>query len=120
MRACAIPPEDRRKQVKLVGDDLVRHYGKKRFYTIKQVKEANRRQNISLDFGCWSHATFNSHADFDTYHESIGEQCDYLTMKAEMLESVSAATDTSWFDLDLSWMEFPDIDWSIFDFLDAP
>jgi hypothetical protein len=120
MRACAMPPEDRRKQVKLVGDDLVKHYGKKRFYTIKQVKEANRRQNISLDFGCWSHATFNTHADFDAYHESVGEQCDYLAMKAEMLGSVSTMADTSWFDLDLSWLEFPDIDWSIFDFLDVP
>jgi len=35
-----------------------------------------------------------------------------------MLLSVSNAADTSWFDVDLSWLEFPDIDWSIFDFFD--
>jgi hypothetical protein len=40
-------------------------------------------------------------------------------MKAEMLSSVSDATDTSWFDFDLSWLEFPDIDFSLFDFLDV-
>jgi len=39
-------------------------------------------------------------------------------MKSDMLSSVSNVTDSSWFDLDLSWLEFPDIDFSLFDFLD--
>ena len=39
-------------------------------------------------------------------------------MKGEMLSSVSTTADSSWFDLDLSWLEFPDIDLSLFDFLD--
>lgn len=121
MRACAISPPDRRNQVKRVGDDLVRQYGKKRFYTVQEVKDSNRRCDIPLDFGCWSHATFNTHSDFDAYHQSIGELCDYVAMKSEMLSSVSNATDTSIFDFDfdLSWLEFPDIDLSIFDFFDA-
>lgn len=118
MRACAISPVDRRRQVQLVGNDLVKHHGKRPYYTVQQVKDANRRQHIGFDVGCWSHATFNSHADFDAYHQSIGESCDYMAMKAEMLSSVSHAGDTARFDLDLSWLEFPDIDWSIFDFLD--
>lgn len=111
-------PADRRRQMKLVGDDLVKTYGRKQFYSVEEVKAANRRQHVSLDFGCWSHAAFNSHRDFDAYHQSIGESCDYVSMKADMLSSVSTATDTSWFDIDLSWLEFPDIDWSIFDFFD--
>ena len=118
MRACAIAPADRRKQVQLVGSDLVKHYGKKPYYSVQEVKDANRRQNINYDVGCWSHATFNTHSDFDSYHQSIGESCDYVAMKSDMLSSVSAATDTSWFDFDLSWLEFPDIDFSIFDFFD--
>jgi len=118
MRACAMKPTDRRRQVKAVGDDLVKNFGKKHFYSVEEVKAANRRQAISMDFGCWSHATFNTHKEFDVYHQSIGESCDYVGMKAEMLSSVSTATDTSWFDVDLSWLEFPDIDWSIFDFFD--
>lgn len=118
MRACAIAPSDRRDQVKRVGDDLVRHYGKKPYYTVQEVKDSNRRCSIGGDFGCWSHATFNSHQDFDAFHQAIGEQCDYAAMKREMLSSVSDCTDTLGFDIDLSWLEFPDIDWSIFDFLD--
>ncbi len=41
-------------------------------------------------------------------------------MKLDMLSSVSNGNELSWldFDIDLSWLEFPDIDWSIFDFFD--
>jgi hypothetical protein len=119
MTACALAPADKRRQVKKVGNDLVRHYGKRRYYTVQEVKDANRRQNIGLDFSCWSHATFNSHGDFDAYHRSMGEDCDYASMKAEMLASVSSADGASWFDIDLSWLEFPEIDWSVFDFFDV-
>lgn len=128
MPACEISPADRREQVRRVGNDLVRHYGKKKHYSVEEVKEANRRQAIEIDFGCWSHAVFNTHADFDAYHASIGEVCDYAGMKGRMLEAVStpsteavsaAAGDAAnWIDVDLSWLEFPDIDWSIFDFID--
>ncbi|WFP49788.1 hypothetical protein PL263_17010 [Methylomonas sp. EFPC3] len=118
MCACPLTPIDRARQVKLVGDDLVKNYGKKKYYSVREVKEANQRQGIGLDFCCWSHAVFNSHSDFDSYHQSLGESCNYAAMKAEMLSSVSTSTDSSWFDIDLSWLEFPDIDFSIFDFLD--
>jgi hypothetical protein len=118
--ACAISPGDRRNQVRLVGNDLVKQHGKKRYYTVQEVKNANRRQGINYDVACWSHAMFNSHEDFDKYHQSIGETCDYVSMKGEMVSSVSSGDESSWldFDLDMSWLEFPDINWSIFDFFD--
>lgn len=115
---------ERRQHVQRVGNDLVHHYGKRKYYTAHEVREANRRQNVDVDLACWSHAFFNSHSDFDQYHLGLGEACDYTAMKAEMLASVSVdslrSSSTSWFDidLDLSWLEFPDIDWSIFDFFD--
>ena len=118
MSACAISPSNRRKQVQMVGNDLLKNHGRKKYYSVQEVKNANRRQGINYDVGCWSHATFNSHKDFDQYHQSIGESCDYISMKSDMLSSVSTATDTSWFDFDLSWLEFPDIDFSLFDLLD--
>lgn len=120
MRACAMKPDDRRAQLKRVGNDLIHHYGKKKFYTVSQVQNANKRQGITLDFGCWSHAFFNSHADFDRFHTHIGEACDYSAMKKEMAESISLSDDASFFnfDFDLSWLELPDVDWSIFDFAD--
>ena len=122
MPACAIEPADRKKQIRAVGNDLVKNHGKKHFYTVQEVKNANRRQQINYDVACWSHAFFNSHDDFDEYHARIGESCDYVGMKREMLESVVVADDGSSllnFDFNLSWLELPDLDWSIFDFFDV-
>jgi hypothetical protein len=122
MRNCTISPADRRRQAQLVGNDLAKHYGKRNFYTIDQVKQSNTRQKIDIDVACWSHALFNTHEDFDRFHTLIGEVCDYASMKADMLRSISTDTtsnaDASWFDWDLSWIEFPDIDLSLFDFID--
>ena len=118
MPACLIAPSDRRTQARLVGNDLVKNYGKKPYYTTLEVRNANRRQGIQADFTCWSYAMFSSHEDFNAYHQSLGESCDYVAMKGEMLSSVSSATDWSWFDLNLSWLEFPHVDWSFFDFFD--
>ena len=124
MPACTIKPADRKAQIRVVGNDLVKNHGKKSFYTVQEVKNANRRQGIKYDFACWSHASFNSHGDFDEYHARIGENCDYAAMKREMFDSISTSPDASSafdlsFDFDLSWLEFPDIDWSIFDFFDV-
>ena len=117
---CVISPKDKKKQAKLVGDDLIRHHGKRRFYTVDQVKAANIRCHIQPDYICWSHALFNSRDDFDRLHAAAGQACDYVGMKAQMLESLTSNSfsDLLDFDFDLSWLEFPDIDWSIFDFFD--
>ncbi len=115
---CAISPSNKRHQAKVVGDDLVRHHGKRKFYSVKQIREANERCAIDFDFVCWSHALYGTHFDFDRIHVDAGGSCDYLGMKQTMLESLSSGSESSWFDFDLSWLEFPDIDWSVFDFLD--
>jgi hypothetical protein len=115
---CAISPSNKRAQGRKVGEDLVRHYGKRKFYTVEQVKESNRRNGINIDVACWSHAMFNSHSDFDRFHAAAGEACDYVGMKAQMLRAVATEDSGSWFDWDLSWLEFPDLDFSLFDFFD--
>ncbi len=115
---CTISPADKRLQAKRVGDDLLRNCGKRKFYTVEQVRESNRRAGVSIDVACWSHAMFNSHSDFDRLHATAGEGCDYIAMKAEMLLSVASDGSSDWFDFDLSWLDFPDLDVSIFDFFD--
>lgn len=117
---CAISPDNMRLQAKRVGDDLVQHYGKRNFYSEKQVRAANERCRIGPDFACWSFSMFSTHSDFDRMHAGTGETCDYVSMKQQMLASVSEGDSSSWFDFDfdLSWLDFPDIDFSIFDFFD--
>ena len=119
MPMCAISPDDKRALAKQVGDDLLQHYGKKPYYTVDEVKASNKRTDVPLDVCCWSHAMFNTHSDFDAYHRSIGESCDYASMHSEMLGSISEAAPTTGFDIDFSWLELPDVDLSaIFDFID--
>ena len=117
--SCAISPADRRNQVRLVGNDLVKHYGRKLNYSVAEIKQANQRQGILFDVSCWSFATFSSFNDFNQYHQSIGANCDYVAMKSEMLSSVSNGNGQAMFDTSSSWLEFPDVDWSLFDFLDS-
>ena len=118
MIPCATSPRDKKEQAKRVGDDLVRHHGKRKFYTVDQVREANRRTGVALDAACWSHAMFNSREDFDRLHAAAGEAGDYAAMKAQMLRAVASEPSAGWFDWDLSWLDFPDLDFSIFDFFD--
>jgi predicted Co/Zn/Cd cation transporter (cation efflux family) len=117
---CAVRPREAKLQIQKVGNDLVQHYGKKKFYTVREVREANRRQHIDIDLCCWSHAFFNTHEDFDHLHQNLGEACDYAGMKSELVTSMAPPEDGSWFDFDwdLSWLELPDFDFSIFDFFD--
>lgn len=115
-RPCALAPNDKQRQTRRVGEDLLRHHGKRNFYSVQQVHTANQRNRIDLDVACWSHALFNTHEDFDQLHAAAGEACDYLAMKAEMLRSLTRGGASSWFDFDLSWLEFPDLDVSLFDF----
>ena len=119
MPTCAISPDDKRALAKSVGDDLLQHYGKKRYYTVDEVKASNKRQDVPLDFCCWSHGLFNTQSDFDAYHRSIGESCDYVSMHSDMLSSLTDSVPSVGFNMDFSWLELPDIDLSgIFDFID--
>jgi hypothetical protein len=62
---------------------------------------------------------FASAADFNKYHASIGETCDYSAMKSEMAIALTDGASESWFDFDLSWLEWPELDLSsIFSFFD--
>ena len=104
-----------------VGNDLAATHGKKKYYTQKEVKSSLNKSGYGVDVQCWAYSLFMDHESFDQYHASIGESCDYLTMKESMISSVTDSASDSWFDFDfdLSWLELPDIDLSsIFDFID--
>jgi hypothetical protein len=118
MSACSIKPQDLRRQVRVVGRDLVQNYGKKKFYTPLEVRNANRRVSIHQDFTCWSFAFFNDRPDFDAWHAARGEVCDYAAMKSDMVSSIDVGGHGSpGLDIDASWLDLPSIDWpSLLDF----
>ncbi len=95
-----------------VNHDLSKHYGKQKFYKQEQVKQSCQRQNIDIDWHCWAYCVFLTHGDFDAYHATTGESCDYASMR----ESMVSALDHS--DLDLSHTDTNIGDKSWFDFFD--
>jgi hypothetical protein len=118
MPVCAISVDDKRAFGKAVGEELVRRHGKKRSYGIPEVRSAVRAQNYPADWACWAYALYGVPAEFADYHRSIGVTCDHATMKSEMVSALTDGASSSWFDVDMSWLEWPDIDLSsIFDFL---
>ena len=110
---CHPAPLDKRKYISDLGKILVTEYGKKRYYKPKEVKKAHKKSEWSAyDFSCWGMSTYSSHADFDEYHQQVGEVCDYTSMKAEMLEGISDTAhpiELAGIDLDASWLDIGEI-----------
>ncbi len=118
MKPLALADQDKQLYVKEVGEYLVRHHGQQNVYTPEQVKQASDKSRFGVDWACWAMTVFSSHDAFDDYHARIGETCDYAAMKSDMVSLMTDGASDAWFDIDLSWLEWPDIDLgSIFDFL---
>jgi hypothetical protein len=74
-----------------------------------------------IDVVCWAYCMFSSPADFTSIHEALGETCDYVDMKTELLADLASGGSFLGMDIDLSWLEWPDIDLSdLFDWFDLP
>ena len=119
MRALSEP--EKQKIAAVVGKDLNEQHGKKKYYSQREVRSSLDRYGYALDIHCWAYCLFMSHGDFDLYHASIGEACDYTEMKTSMLASVTDHQSDSWFDFDwdMSWSDLPDFDLSsLFDIFD--
>lgn len=64
-------------------------------------------------------SVYSSRKNFDEHHTATGENCDYAAMKGEMTAAMTDGASESWFDIDMSWLDWPDFDLSsIFDFID--
>jgi len=120
MPACHLKPEDKKALISAVGEELVRTHGKRKYYTPTQVRRAAESRGYAVDIHCWAYCIFCTPGDFKDIHDVAGEVCDYAAMKAEVLADLAAGGAVSWLDIDLSWLEWPDIDLSsIFDWFDV-
>ena len=120
MTALALSPSEKKAYGKEVGEILVRDYGRKQYYSSTQVNTASRKSSRDIDWHCWAMCLYTSPTEFKSYHDSIGEICDYSAMKSEMTSALTDGASDNWFDFELSWLEWPDIELpSIFDFFDV-
>lgn len=119
MAACELRPADKKKFISDVGQELVREHGKQKYYKPAQIKKAVEKRGYSSDIECWAYCMFSSPGDFLFLHEAAGEVCDYVTMKTELLSDLASGGSFLGIDIDLSWLEWPDIDLgSLFDWFD--
>lgn len=99
-----------------MGEDLARKHGKHRFYSPDQIRRSSTDLGYPIDWSCWAMALFSSPGEFDSFHIANGEICDYASMKADMVSTLTNGASSGWFLPDLSWLDWPDIDVSgIFD-----
>jgi hypothetical protein len=119
MPACHLEPKDKKAFIGAVGEELVRRHGKRKFYEPSAIRRAAESCGFPIDIHCWAYCIFSTPEDFQAIHDAAGEVCDYAAMKAEVLADLAGDGVFSPFDLDLSWLEWPDIDLSsIFDWFD--
>jgi hypothetical protein len=122
MAICALTSADKRLIARRVGRDLIKHHGKKRCYSVTEVRNAAQRQDFLVDWHCWAYALYTDRVSFDAYHRKIGESCDYVAMHRGMMEAVGGDAASTLEVLDPSGsvdgLEIADDSWSIFDLLD--
>lgn len=112
MPDCKLEPDDKRAFGRAVGNDLLKHHGKQKYYTPQQVKASCDRLGYPVDWHCWAMSLFTSPEAFAIYHEALGEVCDRVVMRSDMITALSESTSWSIADVDLSWLDWPDIDLS--------
>ena len=119
MPACELKPTDRREFVSSVGEELVERHGKKKYYKTDDIGRAATARGYAVDIHCWAYCMYSSPEDFKSLHDALGEVCDYTKMKAEVLADLAGSGGFQWLDIDLSWLEWPDIDLpDVFDWFD--
>ena len=119
MPLCALRPKDKKAFIGEVGKLLVREHGKRKYYTPADIRRAAETCGYPADVHCWAYCIFASPQDFKALHDAAGEACDYAAMKSEVLTDLSQSGLYAWRDIDLSWLEWPDIDVSsLFEWFD--
>lgn len=120
MPACHMKPKDKKAFIGAVGEELVRRHGKRKYYEPSAIRRAAEHLGYSMDIHCWAYCIFSAPDAFRAVHEAAGEVCDYAGMRAEVLADLADGGAFSALDVDLSWLEWPDIDLTaIFDWFDV-
>ena len=70
-----------RSYVRRLSYDLLRRFGKKRFYSIEQVTQAVQRGKFAGDFMAYAHAAFCTERDFDGHYQSVRHSCSYRDLR---------------------------------------
>lgn len=96
---CPSSPTNKKEYISDLGKILVKNYGKKKYYKPEEIKKSHQKSKwYDFDFACWGMSAFSSQMDFINYHREIGEDCNYIAMKAEMFEGLHITTGSDLFE----------------------
>jgi hypothetical protein len=70
-----------RSYVRRLSQDLLRRFGKRKFYSVEQVSQAALRGKFSTAFIAYAHATFCNQTDFDAHYEPLRVAGSYLGLR---------------------------------------
>lgn len=120
MLTCTRCPTDKRAFGQAIGDELLRRHGKRRSYALDRICDVVDALGFPFEWSRWACALYGSPEDFAARQAALGEGGDYADMKAEMFAAMTEGASSSWFDTDMSWLEWPDFDFgSLFSFFDV-
>ncbi len=60
-----------------LSQDLSRHFGTRKYYTVEEVSRIARESGYALAYLAYAHAMFCSRADFDAYYGPLHVACTY-------------------------------------------
>ena len=95
-----------------ISPALHRLYGKQKTYSPQQIRTAARHEKLDLDYICMAYSLHLDRISFDKLHREMGEVCDYVAMKARMIQELNRLETKGWFEFD------SDFDIGDFDFWD--
>jgi uncharacterized membrane protein YgcG len=74
-----------------LGHILKSRYGDREQYTPKQVGTMVQEWGYNRAFQCYAFAMYCNLVDFDDYHRSINERCDYDAMRTEVAQCLKSS-----------------------------
>lgn len=104
-----------------VGHELNTRHGKQKSYTQPQIQSAASNVGYPIDVHCWAMCVFMDQPDFNSFHETLGEACNYDLMRTTMLESLGPnlgfrlpqfnLPDFGLINFEMPSMDLPEITW---------
>jgi hypothetical protein len=77
------------------GGELLRRFGKKKYYSKAMINSAAARQGIEPEWLFWLYALFGSKSTFNEAKRAANEACEYDAMRIQMVHQIRSSGTTA-------------------------
>lgn len=115
-----LTPEAKKAYLNKVGKKLVERHGKKKYYSRKEVEGVIKLTPDAVNLAFLAYGVFTNQETFQHIHQETEKGYSYEEMRRDALSALTDSGSYLDIDLDLSWLDWPDIDLgSVFDWFSA-